>query len=101
MMDIMFKNDLTHKNKLETLNQKDDQAVIDNNSNFIDVQQASPEPKDLDFQGGSDIDISSDDDEAAMSDNAQMEVLNPRQAIIKDVNNFMSNISEKAKILAK
>ena len=70
MMDIMFKNDLTHKNKLETLNQKDDQYKVDNNSNYMNVEQASPEPKDIDFQGGSDIDLSSDDDEAAISDNA-------------------------------
>jgi len=31
MMDIMFRNDLTHKNKLETLNQKD-------GPNFVNVE---------------------------------------------------------------
>ena len=30
-----------------------------------------------------------------------MEILDPKGAIIKDVNNFMSNISQKAKLLAK
>ena len=100
-MDVMFKNNLTHKNKLETLNQKEDLDKIDNDSRFVAVEQASPEPRDIDFQAGSDIDLSSDEDEEASADALQMEVLNPRQAIITDVNNFMSNISQKAKILAK
>ena len=49
MMDVMFKNDLTHNNKLETLNQKDGIEKTDTASNFINVEQASPEPGELDF----------------------------------------------------
>jgi hypothetical protein len=48
-MDVMFKNDLTHKNKLETLNQKDDLNKIDNDSHHVVVGQASPDLGAVDF----------------------------------------------------
>ena len=60
-IDSMFKHEVNNNNKLETLNyEKDDAKVERSNTNFINVNRASPQPREL--EAGSDIELSSDED---------------------------------------
>ena len=65
----MFKNDLNATNKLETLNQQDDGEKLENNSNFVQVEHASPQAKDVELEAGSDIELSSDENDQIIADN--------------------------------